>query len=97
MTGVTMFGAICAETKFVGTNLTGADLESTDLENADLSDAILEGALLTNAQFQRVKAITGADFTDALIRKDIAMSLCKIADGMNSMTGVSTRESLNCP
>jgi uncharacterized protein YjbI with pentapeptide repeats len=92
-----MFGAICAETKFVGTNLTGADLESTDLENSDLSDAILEGALLTNAQFQRVKAITGADFTDALIRKDVAMSLCKIADGTNSKTGVSTRESLNCP
>ena len=34
---------------------------------------------LTNAQFQKVKSIKGADFTDALVRKDIQASLCKIA------------------
>ena len=34
---------------------------------------------LTNAQFQKVKSIKGADVTDALVRKDIQASLCKIA------------------
>ena len=54
-------------------------------------------AQLTNAQFKRVKTIAGADFTDALIRKDVAKDLCKIASGINPTTGVPTRESLGCP
>lgn len=95
--GVPMFGAICVDTKFVGANLRGADLESADLEGADLSNAVLEGAMLTNTQFRLIKSIEGADFTDALIRKDIMMGLCKIASGTNPTTGVETRESLNCP
>lgn len=52
---------------------------------------------LTNAQFKFVKSIEGADFTDALIRKDVMMGLCKLAKGVNPETGVSTAESLNCP
>ncbi len=72
-------------------------METINLEGADLSDAILEGAMLSNAQFRLVKSIKGADFTDALVRKDVAASLCKIASGTNPTTGVDTRESLNCP
>ena len=34
---------------------------------------------LTNAQVARIKSIKGADFTDALIRRDVQKSLCKIA------------------
>lgn len=52
---------------------------------------------LTNAQFSRIKSIEGADFTDALLRKDVQMNLCKIAKGTNPTTGVDTRESLGCP
>jgi len=52
---------------------------------------------LSNAQFSRVKSITGADFTDALMRKDVQQMLCKIADGVNPTTGVATRDSLYCP
>lgn len=95
--GISMFGAICVDAKFVGASMRGTDLESADLEGADLTNAVLEGALLTNAQVQRVKSIEGADFTDALLRKDVQMGLCKMASGTNPITGVATRESLFCP
>jgi hypothetical protein len=52
---------------------------------------------LSNAQLQRIKSISGADFTDALIRKDVQQGLCKFAEGTNPITGVDTRESLYCP
>ncbi len=96
--GAQMFGAICSEAKFVGANLRSADLESADLEGADLSNAVLEGAMLSNTQFRGIKSIEGADFTDALIRKDVAKALCGLesAKGTNPETGVDTRESLNC-
>lgn len=96
--GDQMFGAICADAKFNGANMRYVDLESADLEGADLSDTILEGAMLTNTQFKKLVSIEGADFTDALIRRDVQKGLCQLpsAKGTNSKTGVSTRESLNC-
>lgn len=52
---------------------------------------------LSNAQLRNLKSIEGADFTDALMRKDVQMSLCKIARGVNPKTGVATADSLGCP
>lgn len=42
-----------------------------------------------------MKSIEGVDFTDALIRRDVAKALCKIAAGTNP-NGTDTRESLVC-
>lgn len=46
----------------------------------------------------KVGDISGADFTDALIRKDVAKALCarKDARGTNPTTGTDTRDSLLC-
>lgn len=53
-------------------------------------------ANLISAQFDGAD-IEGADFTDSLLDKAVAQSLCKRASGVNSRTGVPTAESLMCP
>jgi len=61
----------------------------------DLSDAILENAILLRTVFQQVN-ITGADFTNAILDGAQVKYLCTLADGVNSMTGIATRDSLGC-
>ena len=40
--------------------------------------------------------ITGADFTNAVLSRDQKKELCARADGVNSASGVTTKESLGC-
>mmetsp|Transcript_3036 Transcript_3036/g.7775 ORF Transcript_3036/g.7775 Transcript_3036/m.7775 type:complete len:273 (-) Transcript_3036:18-836(-) len=84
-----------------GANFTNAQMNQVNLELARLEDAVLDNAVLTEAYISgntnlKVKSIAGADFTDALLRKDQQKYLCGIAKGTNTFTKVDTADSLGC-
>mmetsp|Transcript_51989 Transcript_51989/g.96218 ORF Transcript_51989/g.96218 Transcript_51989/m.96218 type:complete len:283 (-) Transcript_51989:32-880(-) len=84
-----------------GANFTNAQMNQVNLELARVEDAILDNAVLTEAYISgntnmKVKSIVGADFTDALLRKDQQKYLCSIAKGTNTFTKVDTADSLGC-
>ncbi len=91
---------------FNGTNLTSANFSGADFSNgigylsnfngADLTDTVLSDAMLLRSTFKGAQ-IDGADFSYAAIDRLQASQLCEYASGTNSKTGISTRESLECP
>ncbi|XP_051208315.1 thylakoid lumenal 15 kDa protein 1, chloroplastic [Lolium perenne] len=99
-------GANLLGASFFDADLTGADLSDADLRNADfslanvtkvnLTNANLEGALVTGNTSFKGSNIYGADFTDVPLRDDQRDYLCKIADGVNTITGNATKETLFC-
>lgn len=94
-------GAVLSNSALRGANLHGADLsygmaDWVDFTEADLSDAVLVETLLLVSTFNQT-TITGADFTDAILDGKQLEQLCAIASGVNSQTGISTRDSLLCP
>ena len=93
--GASLFGAKLQEADLSNTNLRDATLDSAILEGTNLSNSVLEDAFAFNTRFQDVN-ISGADFTNVLMREDVINSLCLVADGTNPITGRDTRDSLGC-
>lgn len=95
LTGAVMSASTMVDTSLKGANLTQSMLDQVKMIRTDLSDAILTDAILLRSTFEAIE-ITGTDFTDAILDGVQVKQLCQIATGVNSRTGVATRDSLNC-
>ncbi|BAQ64084.1 pentapeptide repeat-containing protein [Geminocystis sp. NIES-3709] len=78
-----------------GVNFTGALIDRVTFDLSDLRDAIFVDAIATRTRFYDTN-IEGADFSDAVIDRYQINLMCKRATGINSVTGVATRDSLGC-
>lgn len=99
--GTKLKAASFFDADLTGADFTGADMTQCNLELANLKDAVLRDAVITEAYISGATRltnidITGADFTDTLLRSDQQKALCKKASGVNSITGVATADSLLC-
>ncbi|KZR89768.1 pentapeptide repeat-containing protein [Synechococcus sp. MIT S9508] len=93
-------GAVINTSQLQGADLRGADLEdvvafSSRFDGADLRDANFTNAMLMQSRFNDAE-IEGTDFTNAVIDLPQLKALCGRAKGVNSRSGLSTRESLGC-
>ncbi len=98
--GVDLHGTVLTLSDLKGSNLQGINLKDTlsdrvNFQKTDLRNAILTNMIASGSSFAGAR-IEGADFTFAVLDSDDQKNLCKIAEGVNPTTGISTKESLEC-
>ena len=100
LSDVDLHGTVVTLADLKGSNLNGIDLtdtlsdrvnfQKTDLRNAVMVNMIASGSSFAGAQ------IEGADFSYAVLDSEDQKNLCEIAEGVNPVTGIETRVSLEC-
>lgn len=95
LVGAYFIKSVVARANFENADLSDTLMDRAVIVDANLRNAVLQRGVFTRSDFSR-SDIYGADFTNALVDKSQQMQMCKIADGVNKVTGVSTRKSLNC-
>lgn len=95
LVGAYFIKAVVARANFEGADLSDVLMDRAVINEANLRNAVLQRAVFTRSDFGGAD-IYGADFTNALLDKTQQMAMCKYADGVNAITGVSTRKSLAC-
>ena len=97
---VDLHGTVLTLSDLKGSNLNGINLTDTlsdrvNFQKTDLRNAVLENMIASGSSFAGAK-IEGADFSYAILDSDDRKNLCEIAEGINPVTGISTRDSLEC-
>ena len=100
LSDVDLHGTVVTLADLKGSNLNGINLTDTlsdrvNFQKTDLRNAVLVNMIASGSSFAGA-AIEGADFSYAVLDSDDQRNLCEIATGTNPITGIDTRDSLEC-